>query len=388
MNLNAAFQPTVAGAHLLSIALLIGIAASFGSRRWATALSIVSITTSGVVTLGLAGLLLVFAAAGGGPGLIPPLAFAGGIAAAFVAYLLVFALAWALRPRPLQFSAAVWCITLLGFATFNSIFLALPTAAASSITVCVRTADCKPVSGATLTYKTQFNRDTVSETSDSEGRITLHPKLGDTIDGQFAASTQYAEVKLSIFARKHGGSRWGIHRRWLVPFGTNTLASCSFFISDFDNPREGSIVVYLPRSDRAEVMPYAELSNLAARLQKAQRTGQVIYSEIYPEMNVQNLESYRQLAEVVQTYDPHSPVRGCALSILSYLTRQHNSLESILKKLSDPKLDSAIRDHGLAQMVAILQIPSPDSLSWQERRDLIQARLDSDLTTIKNLPKP
>lgn len=383
MSLNAALQPAVAGAHLLSLAVLVGIAASFRSRRWATALSIVAITTSGV-TLGLAGLLLMFAAAGGGPGIISPLAFAGGFAAGFLAYLLVFVFAWALRPRPLQFSGTVWCIALLGIATFNSIFLALPAAAGTTVTVYVRTADSKPVSGATLTYKTEFNHDTISETSDSEGRLTLHPKLGDTIDGQFAPSTQYAQVKLYISAPKKGRALWRIQRHWLVPFGTDTVTSYSSFLSDFDDPREHSIDVYLPRSDRAEVLPYAGLSNLAARLQEAQRTGQMFN----PELNVQNLESYRQLAEVAQAYDPHSPVRYYAQNIFSYLTREHDSLESILKKLSDPKLDSTIRDHGLAQMLSILQIPSSDSVSWQGRRDLIQARLDSDLATIKNVPKP
>ena len=107
-----------------------------------------------------------------------------------------------------------------------------------------------------------------------------------------------------------------------------------------------------------------------------------------PALNVENLESYRQLTEVAQAYDPQSPVRLYAQDIFIILAQKHDSLESILKKLSDPKLDPTIRERGLAQMLFILQIPSSDSVSWQERRDVIQARLDSDLATIKNVPKP
>jgi len=149
MSLNAALQLQVVEAHLLSLAVLIGIAANFSSRRWASALSLVAITTSGVVTLGLAGLLLMLAEAGAGTGGFSPIAFAGGFPAGLVAYLLVFVFAWVLRPRPLQFSAAVWCIALLGFSKFNSIFLALPTVAGTTVTVYVQTADSKPISGAT-----------------------------------------------------------------------------------------------------------------------------------------------------------------------------------------------------------------------------------------------
>ena len=258
------------------------------------------------------------------------------------------------------------------------------------VAVYVRTADSKPISGAIFSYKTsywvpQYKQYSNSIASDSEGRILLHQKIGYVIDGWFSPPSQYEQqVELFVAAPKNLLDRCSIVRQWSVPFGTNKLKSYSSFVSGLDNPHEHSISVYLPRSDHAEILPYAELCNLANRLREAQRTGHMFN----PELNVQNLESYRQLAEVAQAYDPHSPVRYYAQNIFRYLSLQHDDLESVLKKLLDPNLDSTIRDNGLAQMLFILQISTSESASWQERSDLIQKRLDSDSSIIKNVPKP
>lgn len=259
------------------------------------------------------------------------------------------------------------------------------------MTVYVRTADSKPISGAifnykTSNYKTEYKQHSGSTTSDSEGRILLHPKLGDVIDGWLASPPRYGQVELFVRAPRNILDGWVFVRGWTVSFGINTLKSTSYFVSDFDNSSEHSLDIYLPRSDHAEVLPYGDLCNLAGRLREAQRTGRMFNSEL----NVQNLESYRQLAEVAQVYDPHSPdqVRFYAYNIFRYLSLQHDDLESVLKKLLNPNLDSTIRDNGLAQMLFILQIHSSGSASWQERSNLIQKRLDFDLATIRNVPKP
>lgn len=193
-------------------------------------------------------------------------------------------------------------------------------------------------------------------------------------------------MELYIRSPRNSVGQWGFVLKWQVPFATNTLKTPGYFVSGFDHRPTHPMDVYLPRSDHAEVLPYAELRNLAGRLREAQRTGHMFNAEI----NVQNLESYRQLAAVAQAYDPHSPetVRYYAQNIFRYLSMQHDDLQGILRKLSDSDLDSTTRDSGLAQMLFILQIPASDSASWQERRDLIQSRLDSDSSIIKNVPKP
>ena len=384
MSLSSLLQPAFAATHLFSLAILIAIAAGFRQRRWATALSLVAIVTSGFVTIGLALFLLALLTAGGGPGIIPPIAFAGGFVGGFLAYLLLLVLALAFRPRPPQLSPTVWYIALLIFAAFNGIFLALPIAATTTVTVYVRSTDSKPIAGATFTYKTAFEKRTFSETSDSAGRIALHTKLGDTIDGRFVPSTAFGQVELHISSPKGGRTRWGIMRRWSVSFGADKFAFNNFFIGGFDDSRGHLVEVCLPLTNRVELLPYTALSHLASRLQEAQRTGRMFN----PEMNVQNLESYRQLSEVAQAYDPHSSVSGYAHDIFTLLAETRNALESIVKKLADERLDPAIRDRGLSQMLSTLQISTPDSLSWQEKRDLIQARLDSDAAILKSVQRP
>ena len=107
-----------------------------------------------------------------------------------------------------------------------------------------------------------------------------------------------------------------------------------------------------------------------------------------PELNIENLESYLQLSKVASVYDPRSSVRYYAQDVLTYLAGDHHALESILPKLGDDKLDPTTRERGIGYMIAILQIPSTDPLSWQQKRDLIQERLNSDWAIIQNVSRP
>ncbi|MFN7139823.1 MAG: hypothetical protein ACK4UN_10830 [Limisphaerales bacterium] len=365
--LNALLQPAIAKVHLLSLGIII-VAAWVSSTRWASVLSLIATCSSGLVTLGLALLLLAGLAMGGGLFL----AFGGAFVLVFLLYLSVFVVAVVWRPKPAHRTPLVWCIAILGFTLLNGACIALPYIGGTTITIHVRDVDSRAIPGATLTYKRKFDQTLVSKTSDGEGRIAVRMLLGDKLEGGFAPFGSFGSVEFGMFAPK-GREHW-CFRQWSVPFGTNRFAVNSFFMSSFDDPDARSFEVFLPSSDGASLLPYTALQDLASQLRAADQTGNMFN----PELRIRNLESYIQLSDVIFIYEAQLSSGGPAPNIFIHFEHYNRLLERLLHQLSDPDLDQTIRDNGLKDMLSVLRMAAHDAKTWQEKRDLIRARLDSD----------
>jgi hypothetical protein len=384
MNLNAILQPSFVLAHLACVAFLIIAGVVWSSKRCAEIFSAIAILTGGVASISLFVGLLGVVGAPSGPGIISPIVFAGGGLLCFGGYLFLFVLAWFLRPNPFKLDAPIFFLTLLGFGLLNGSFLLLPKAAATRVIIYVRDADSKPVSEAKLVYKSQFQEGSLSNSSDTDGRIILNIMHGATIDGRFEATQKYSELKLYIVAP--GGRRrvWGIQRHWSLYFGSSDITVYNFFLSEFDDPIDHSIEIYLPSPNHPVVMPYSQLKNLTERLLKAQQSGEMFNLEL----NVQNLESYLQIVDVARAYDPSSPVRHYAQNIFTYLKLGNDELRGALKKLTAPNVAEEIRIRGLSRMRSTLGLPDTGLTSWQGLQAQIRGKLDADLAALNRVPKP
>jgi len=272
----------------------------------------------------------------------------------------------------------------------------------TTITLRILTPKGEPVKNAQLLYKTAFSDTHGSGASDDSGRIVLRATRGDTIDGEIVALEQFGAVKVYISSKPRGHPRlwriprdgpspapprhpqqWTIQRHWSTAFGSNDFQSHGFFLTSCDDASQLSFDVFLPWRDRPERLPYRELAGLAERLKEAQRTGRLFR----PEMTVQNIESYLQISEIARVYDGKSPVGKYAVDLFRYLELKHDSTQRVLDKLTAESVEPGVRAAGLSQLLELFRIPFVPTQSWQEKRDLMQRRLDQDLAIIKSILK-
>lgn len=267
-----------------------------------------------------------------------------------------------------------------------------------TITLQILTPDGQPIKDAQFLYKTAFSGTSGSGASDDSGRIVLRAKLGDTIDGEVVPGEEFGAVKLYISSMRWGvplhwttpssllprhPPQWILQRHWSTAFGSKAFQSYGFFLTSFDDASQLSVDVYLPWRDRPERLPYQELAGLAERLKEAQRTGRLFR----PEMTVQNVESYLQLSEIARVYDPKAPVGNYAREIFRYLELKHDSTQRVLDKLTAESAEPEVRAAGLSQLLELFRIPFVPTQSWQEKRGLMQRRLDQDRAILKSILK-
>ena len=392
MNIQNILQPRFIIAYLVCLLMLMIAGRLLGRRRGAFELWFVAVATSGLITVLLGFALLASFFEPRVAGTFSPFPFVLlAVGPAFLGCLILFGLSRALKP-PTQATAQRFIFGVLGTLVFNVAFVALPMITGTSITLRVMSAQKQPIAGATFTYTSELNKKTQTATSDVSGRIRFRLNLGDSINGHILPLSGYTDVELDVSTR----CDWFVMRKWRTCFGGKEFQLFGVFVSELDDRTDHSIYVYLPRCDRAELLPYKQLKGLADQYKKFQAATSHLdpYSkqvdelcrEFDPESLMQNLESYVQFPEIVRVLeDPKKS--GYPLIICQYLSQQNSELRKLLAKIVKDTVDEGLREKALSQMLSVFSISAADVVAWQEKRRLIQERLDSDSSIISKVLK-
>ena len=264
MNIQSILQTRFVVTHFVCLLILIIAGRLLGRRRGGFELWFMAAATSGliIVLLGL-GLLSSFFEPR-----VPStfssfpfvLMFCG---LPFLGYLVLFGVSFALRP-PLQSAGRQFILGMFGMIVVNLSFLALPVLTGSTVTLRVMSAQKKPISGARFSYTSEHNKKTQTAISDEAGHIRFRLNRGDSLKGHILPFQGYTDVELYVSTRYD----WFVSRKWYTCFGSQDYRNFGSFVSDLDDRAGHSIDIYLPRNDRAELLPYRQLERLADQYKK------------------------------------------------------------------------------------------------------------------------
>ncbi len=263
---------------------------------------------------------------------------------------------------------------------------------ATTITLHVMSVQKQPIPGATFTYTSERDKKTQTLTSDASGCIRFRLNGGDSINGHVRSDSNYTDVEVDVSTRHD----WFVMRKWHTSFGSRGLQLYGHFVSGLDDQAGHSIFVYLPRRDRAELLPYKQLERLGDQLKKVgaamsqlnpySKEAEELWRGFRPEFLMSNLESYVQLPELARCFgDPKQT--GYPSDICDYLGLTNAELRKLLSKIGKDNVEQGLREQALSQMLSVLNISATNAATWQEKCKLIQERLNSDSAVISTVFK-